>query len=340
MLACLSVCLFANHRKCRQWSNCHTIRPHTPKHTHTSTPPACVIIIFINYVNSHASTVTHTTHAHAFPQNTCILMNRHGARRDLRVASTHKHTRDVWRCTAEGANACLCWDTDEGLQIWYIIFITGRETQSESARGKHLWTSIVQTSICSHVYHLTTWRQHPAPCLLTLNCSVFANTWYKTDKRLNNYLPLLTILTLQSREYLYSFLFPIPGYANMQAYSKTVWLEIRKNVRIAWNFSSGASAEGHCWECENSWACIFHLIVRTGLEWEEQRDRMCQVHVCKHACKDALRTHLTLLFRGSETERVSSQSTRTSPKFGKKTRETKAGVPVMHMIMRTSGKDN
>lgn len=190
MFARLSVCLLANHRKCRQWSNCHTIRPHTRPNTHTSTPPACVIIIFINYVNSDASTVTHTTHAHAFPQNTCILMNRHGARRDLRAASTHTNTPEMFDGAPPKARTRVCAGTQTRvccyLQIWYIIFITGRERQSESARGKHLRTSIVQTGICCHVYHLTTWCQHPAPRLLTLNCSVFANTWCKTDKRLNN----------------------------------------------------------------------------------------------------------------------------------------------------------
>lgn len=62
-------------------------------------------------------------------------------------------------------------------------------------------------------------------------------------------------------------------------------------------------------ECENSWTCIFHLIVRTSFGWVERQERTCQVHVHKQACTDAPRTHLTVVFWGSET--VNSQSTRT-----------------------------
>lgn len=75
-------------------------------------------------------------------------------------------------------------------------------------------------------------------------------------------------------------------------------------------------------ECENSWTCIFHLIVRTGFWWVERQERMCQVPVHKQACTDALRTHLTVLFWGWA-ETVSSQSTRTSLRCKKKKKKEK-----------------
>lgn len=114
------LCLSPEHPAHTQTcANTHTVL-HLSVHTnaHMSTVPACVIIIFINYVNSYVNTVvthtqihTHTdTHTH---QNTSILMNCRGARHDLRIASTHKYTytythtctrihTGVWQWIAEG----------------------------------------------------------------------------------------------------------------------------------------------------------------------------------------------------------------------------------------------